>query len=450
MTKEVIVIGGGLAGSEAAWQVAKRGVDVVLYEMRPLKQTGAHQSGYLAELVCSNSLGSRLPDRASGVLMTEIRCLKSLLLSIAEREAVPAGGALAVDREAFARGVTEQIDTQPHITLIREEVSRIPDGIVIVASGPLTSDKLANELSRITGEEHLYFFDALSPIVETESIDMSVSFRASRYGRGQIAEGDYINCPMNEVEYEAFIDALLGAEKIPLRDFEVAVKTGVRAGPHGYFEGCLPVEVIAERGRKSLAYGPMRPVGLIDPRSGKRPYAVVQLRQDNLIGNLYNIVGFQTNLTYYEQDRVFSLIPGLEEVKFIRYGQMHRNTFINAPRVLLPTLQFCKRTSIIFAGQITGVEGYLGNIATGLYAGWSAARLAHGYDPIIFPQTTMLGSLCHYISHAEPKSFQPMKANFGIMPPLDDGTKRNRRQRSQAYANRSSNDLELFLDEFNN
>ncbi|TET85334.1 MAG: methylenetetrahydrofolate--tRNA-(uracil(54)-C(5))-methyltransferase (FADH(2)-oxidizing) TrmFO [Anaerolineales bacterium] len=449
MTKEVIVIGGGLAGSEAAWQVAKRGVDVVLYEMRPLKQTGAHQSGYLAELVCSNSLGSRLPDRASGVLMTELRRLESLLLSIAEREAVPAGGALAVDREAFARGVTEQIDTQPHITLIREEVSRIPDGIVIVASGPLTSDKLANELSRITGEEHLYFFDALSPIVETKSIDMSVSFRASRYGRGQIAEGDYINCPMNEVEYEAFIDALLGAEKIPLHDFEVAVKAGVRAGPHVYFEGCLPVEVIAERGRKSLAYGPMRPVGLIDPRSGKRPYAVVQLRQDNLIGNLYNIVGFQTNLTYCEQDRVFSMIPGLEEVKFIRYGQMHRNTFINAPRLLLPTLQFCKRPSIIFAGQITGVEGYLGNIATGLYAGWSAARLAHGYDPIILPQTTMLGSLCHYISHADPKSFQPMKANFGIITPLDDDTRRNRRQRAKAYANRSSNDLALFLDEYN-
>jgi len=447
MTKEVIVIGGGLAGSEAAWQVAKRGVDVVLYEMRPLKQTGAHQSGYLAELVCSNSLGSRLPDRASGVLMTELRCLESMLLSIAEREAVPAGGALAVDREAFARGVTEQIDTQPQITLIREEVDRIPDGIVIVASGPLTSDKLANELSRITGEEHLYFFDAISPIVEAESIDMSVCFRASRYGRGQIAEGDYINCPMNEVEYEAFIDALLGSEKIPLRDFEVAVKAGVRAGPHGYFEGCLPVEVIAERGRESLAYGPMRPVGLIDPRSGKRPYAVVQLRQDNLIGNLYNIVGFQTNLTYCEQDRVLSMIPGLEEAKFIRYGQMHRNTFINSPMVLLPTLQFRKRPIIIFAGQITGVEGYLGNIATGLYAGCSAARLAHGDDPIILPQTTMLGSLCHYISHADPKSFQPMKANFGIMPPLDDGTRRNRRQRAQAYSIRSSNDLGLFIND---
>ncbi|MCK4693967.1 MAG: methylenetetrahydrofolate--tRNA-(uracil(54)-C(5))-methyltransferase (FADH(2)-oxidizing) TrmFO, partial [Anaerolineales bacterium] len=293
MTEEVIVIGGGLAGSEAAWQIARRGVDVLLFEMRPLKQTGAHQSGYLAELVCSNSLGSRLPDRASGVLMTELRYLGSLLLSIAERVAVPAGGALAVDREAFARGVTEKIESHPHITLIREEVERIPEGIVVLASGPLTSEKLANELSLITGEEHLYFYDALSPIVEAESIDMSIAFRASRYGRGQNSEGDYINCPMNEVEYEEFIDALLGSERIPLHDFEVAVTGGVLAGEEKYFEGCLPVEVIAERGRDSLAYGPMRPVGLIDPRSGHRPHAVVQLRQDNLIGSLYNIVGFQ-------------------------------------------------------------------------------------------------------------------------------------------------------------
>lgn len=445
MTEEVIVIGGGLAGSEAAWQIARRGVDVVLFEMRPLKQTGAHQSGYLAELVCSNSLGSRLPDRASGVLMTELRYLGSVLLSIAEMVAVPAGGALAVDREAFARGVTEKIESHPHITLIREEVNRIPEGIVVLASGPLTSDKLAKRISRTNGEEHLYFYDALSPIVEVESINMSIAFRASRYGRGQNSEGDYINCPMNEVEYEEFIDALLVSERIPLHDFEVAVTGGVLAGEAKYFEGCLPVEVIAERGRDSLAYGPMRPVGLIDPRSGHRPHAVVQLRQDNLIGSLYNIVGFQTNLTYSEQARVLRKIPGLEEARFIRYGQMHRNTYINAPKILLPTLQSRNRRSLFFAGQITGVEGYLSNIATGLYAGWSAARLAHGDEALILPQTTMLGSLCHYISHADSSSFQPMKSNFGIIPPLDDGIRRNRRKRAQAYALRSTNDLMLFM-----
>ena len=445
MTEEVVVIGGGLAGSEAAWQIAERGVGVLLFEMRPLKQTGAHQSGYLAELVCSNSLGSQLPDRASGVLMTELRHLGSLLLSIAEKVAVPAGGALAVDREAFAQAVTEKIEAHPHITLIREEVERIPEGIVIIASGPLTSDKLANELAQITGEGYLYFYDALSPIVEAESINMSVAFRASRYGRGQISEGDYINCPMNEVEYNQFIDALLQADRIPLHDFDTGIIEGVIAGPPKYFEACLPVEVIAERGMAALAYGPMRPVGLVDPRSGHRPHAVVQLRQDNLIGSLYNIVGFQTNLTYNEQARVFRKIPGLEEARFIRYGQMHRNTYINAPKILLPTLQLVNRRSLLFAGQITGVEGYLSNIATGLYAGMSATRLAHGLETVILPQTTMLGSLCHYVSHADPNSFQPMKANFGIIPPLDDGIRRNRRGRAQAYAHRSKIDLESFL-----
>ena len=448
MPKDVIIIGGGLAGSEAAWQIAERGVDVVLYEMRPLKQTGAHQSGYLAELVCSNSLGSKLPDRASGVLMTELRLLGSLLLSIAEKVAVPAGGALAVDREAFARGVTEKIETHPRITLRREEVQRISEGIVIIASGPLTSDELANELSRITGEEHLYFYDALSPIVEAESINMSVAFRASRYGRGQISEGDYINCPMNEDQYQEFISALLAADRIPLHDFEVDLKQGVTSGADKYFEACLPVEVIAERGRDALAYGPMRPVGLIDPRSGQRPYAVVQLRQDNLVGSLYNIVGFQTNLTYTEQTRVLRLIPGLEEARFIRYGQMHRNTYINAPKILSPTLQSLNRRSLLFAGQITGVEGYLSNIATGLYAGWIASRLAHGDEPVILPQTTMLGSLCHYISHADSRSFQPMKANFGILPTLADGIRRNRRKRARAYSLRSTNELKKFVAKY--
>jgi methylenetetrahydrofolate--tRNA-(uracil-5-)-methyltransferase len=446
MNTDAVVVGGGLAGSEAAWQLAKRGIGVRLYEMRPNISTGAHQTGSLAELVCSNSLGSKLPDRASGVLMAELRTLGSMVLICAERNAVPAGGALAVDRERFARDVTEQIENHPQIQIVRSEVKRIPEGFVIIASGPLTSDSLAQAIGGLSGQDHLYFFDALAPIIDVESINMQVAFRASRYERGERAEGDYINCPLNKEEYEAFIDRLLRAERIPLRSFEQEIQDGVRAGAHHYFEGCLPVEIIAERGRDSLAFGPMRPVGLIDPRSGKRPYAVLQLRQDNLAGSLYNMVGFQTNLKYDEQRDVFRMIPGLENAHFHRYGQMHRNTFLNSPTQLGSNLQHRGRSDLFFAGQLTGVEGYLGNIATGLLAGINLSRLIIGHELLVIPRETMLGSLAHYIAHADPKSFQPMKANFGLMVPLDDGRKRNRRERASAYAERSAAVLAEYLE----
>jgi methylenetetrahydrofolate--tRNA-(uracil-5-)-methyltransferase len=447
MAQELIVIGGGLAGSEAAWQAAEQGLCVKLFEMRPEVQTGAHQGESLAELVCSNSLGSQLPDRASGVLMSELRQLGSLLLLCAEKTAVPAGGALAVDREAFAQVVTERIKGHHNITIIREEVKSIPDGDVIIASGPLTSTSLSTALANLTGEEHLYFFDALSPIVEAESIDMEIAFRASRYDRGEVEGGDYINCPLDQGEYATFVGALLEADRIPLRSFEETIDQGVRAGAHQYFEGCLPIEVIAERGEASLAFGPMRPVGLIDPRTGRRPHAVVQLRQDNLAGSLYNLVGFQTNLRYEEQRNVFRKIPGLQRAKFARFGQMHRNTFVNSPGLLEPSLQVRQRQNLYLAGQITGVEGYLGNIATGLLAGVNAARASRGLQRLILPRTTMLGALCHYITHAESKRFQPMKANFGILPPFDDGKRRNRRERQRAHAARSSRDLARYLVE---
>lgn len=446
MNTDAVVVGGGLAGSEAAWQLAKRGIRVRLYEMRPDISTGAHQTGSLAELVCSNSLGSKLPDRASGVLMTELRTLGSMVLICAERNAVPAGGALAVDRERFARDVTEQIEKHPQIQIVRTEVKSIPEGFVIIASGPLTSDSLAQAIGGLSDQDHLYFFDALAPIIDVESINMQVAFRASRYERGERAEGDYINCPLNKEEYEAFIDSLLRAERIPLRSFEKEIQDGVRAGAHHYFEGCLPVEIIAERGRDSLAFGPMRPVGLIDPRSGKRPYAVLQLRQDNLAGSLYNMVGFQTNLRYEEQRDVFRMIPGLENARFQRYGQMHRNTFLNSPTQLGSNLQHRGRSDLFFAGQLTGVEGYLGNIATGLLAGINLSRLIKRHELLVIPRETMLGSLAHYIVHADPKLFQPMKANFGLMVPLDDGRKRNRRERASAYAERSAAVLAEYLE----
>ncbi|MFO3796152.1 MAG: methylenetetrahydrofolate--tRNA-(uracil(54)-C(5))-methyltransferase (FADH(2)-oxidizing) TrmFO [Anaerolineales bacterium] len=441
----VVVIGGGLAGSEAAWQAAERGLYVHLYEMRPQRMTGAHQTADLAELVCSNSLGSRLPDRASGVLQSELRRLKSMLLACAEESALPAGSALAVDRGLFARKVTERIEQHPNIRVIREEVAEIPSTPTIIASGPLTSPALTQAIVRLTGEEHLYFYDAISPIVTAESINMDVAFRASRYGRGIAEEGDYINCPMNRDEYEAFVDALLMAERIELREFENEIRQGVRAGMDRFFEGCLPIEILAERGRDALAFGPLRPVGLIDPRTGKRPYAVVQLRQDNLSADLYNIVGFQTNLKYSEQQRVFRMIPGLEQAEFVRYGQMHRNTFIASPRLLLPTLQFRGRPDLFFAGQITGVEGYMGNIATGLLAGWNAARLIQGKMPLTLPTVTMLGALCHYVTHASLKDFQPMKANFGILPPLESEKRLDKRARAQAYAQRALATLDSFL-----
>ncbi|MCK6538426.1 MAG: methylenetetrahydrofolate--tRNA-(uracil(54)-C(5))-methyltransferase (FADH(2)-oxidizing) TrmFO [Anaerolineales bacterium] len=434
---DLIVIGGGLAGSEAAWQAAERGLKVRLYEMRPGLQTGAHQTHDLAELVCSNSLGSNLPDRASGLLKNETRLLGSMLLECAEEAALPAGGALAVDRELFARLVTERIENHPNIEIAREEARTVPDAPAIIASGPLTSPALSDSIAKLSGGEHLFFFDAIAPVIHADSINMEIAFRASRYGAGEQEAGDYINCPFTKEEYYAFADALRHAERIELRAFEEAIKSGVKAGH--FFEGCLPVEIIAERGLDSLAFGPMRPVGLRDPRTGKRPYAVVQLRQDNLAGSLYNMVGFQTNLKFPEQKRVFRMIPGLENAEFMRYGQMHRNTFIASPKLLRPTLQSIQREDLFFAGQITGVEGYMGNIATGLLAGVNAARLLRGEEPITLPRTTMLGALCHYVTHADLKDFQPMKANFGILPPLN--AKVNKRERGRAYAERALADL---------
>jgi methylenetetrahydrofolate--tRNA-(uracil-5-)-methyltransferase len=441
---DLIVIGGGLAGSEAAWQAAQRGLKVRLYEMRPMLQTGAHQTHDLAELVCSNSLGSNLPDRASGLLKNETRLLGSMLLECAEKASLPAGGALAVDRELFARLVTERIESHPNIEIIRQEVKEIPDTLTIIASGPLTSPALSDSVAKLSGEEHLFFFDAIAPVIQAETINMDIAFRASRYGTGEQDEGDYINCPFTKEEYYSFVEALLKAERIELRAFEEAIKSGVKAGH--FFEGCLPVEIIAERGLDSLAFGPMRPVGLRDPRTGKRPYAVVQLRQDNLAGSLYNLVGFQTNLKYPEQKRVFRMIPGLENAEFMRYGQMHRNTFIASPRLLRPTLQHIARDDLFFAGQITGVEGYMGNIATGLLAGLNAARLLQSEEPVTLPPTTMLGALCHYVTHADLKDFQPMKANFGILPPLEFTSKIGKRERGKAYAERALVDLQVYLD----
>jgi methylenetetrahydrofolate--tRNA-(uracil-5-)-methyltransferase len=436
-SKHATVVGGGLAGSEAAWQLAERGIEVTLFEMRPRKTTGAHVSDRLGELVCSNSFGSKLPDRAPGMLKAELDLLGSLLMRIAEHSALPAGGALAVDREAFAAQVSAALEAHPRIHIAREEVTAIPDGPAIIATGPLTSPALAQAIGALTGEQYLYFYDAIAPIVTADSIDMSIAFRASRYGRGQEDEGDYINCPLNRDEYEAFVTALLNAETAELRDFE-------REDPH-FFEGCLPVEQIAARGRESLSFGPMRPVGLRDPRTGKRPYAVVQLRRDNLAGSLYNLVGFQTNLKWGQQERVLRLIPGLAQAEFVRMGQMHRNTFINSPALLEPTLQFRSRPALFFAGQITGVEGYMGNVATGLLAGVNLARLLHDQATVALPPTTMLGALCHYVTHAESAHFQPMKSNFGILPELD-APPRDKRQRAAAYVTRGLHDLRALME----
>jgi methylenetetrahydrofolate--tRNA-(uracil-5-)-methyltransferase len=438
MIEQLIVIGGGLAGSEAAWQAANAGVRVRLYEMRPLQPTPAHVSGNLAELVCSNSLGSSLVSKAPGLLKAELRGLGSLILQCAEETAVPAGSSLAVDRDLFAGLVSQRIDEHPLIEIIREEIKVIPDRPVIIASGPLTSAALTAEIQRLSGEDHLYFYDAVSPIVHADSIDMSIAFRQSRYDKGDQTEGDYINCPLNKEEYEDLIEAILTAETITLKSFE-------REDPN-FFEGCMPVEVMARRGRDALAFGPLRPVGLIDPRTGKRPYAVVQLRQDNVAASLYNMVGFQTNLRWGEQRRVLRMIPGLENAEFLRYGMMHRNTYVNAPRLLQPTLQMRNRSDLFFAGQITGVEGYVGNAGTGLLAGINAARFLQGQAPVIFPTGTMLGALCHYVTHADPGDFQPMKANFGLFQPPQD--KINKRVRGHWYAEKALTRMRRFTREF--
>jgi methylenetetrahydrofolate--tRNA-(uracil-5-)-methyltransferase len=444
---DLIIVGGGLAGSEAAWQAAIQGIKVQLYEMRPNVQTGAHQGDRLAELVCSNSLGSNLDDRAAGVLKNELRTLNSLLIKCADDCAVPAGGALAVDRELYSEKVTALIEGHPNIEVVRQEITEIPPEPTIIASGPLTSTKLAGAIQRFTGHDQIFFFDALAPIIARDSINLDLAYEASRYGKNSSGSiGDYINCPMNRDEYYRFVTELVKAERISLQDFEKKIENGVTAGAQRYFEGCLPVEIIALRGRDALAYGPMRPVGLTDPRTGAHSYAIVQLRQDNLAKTLYNMVGFQTNLTYAEQERVFRMIPGLEQAEFARFGQMHRNTFIFSPGLLNPTLQYKYRQDLFFAGQLTGVEGYVGNIATGLLAGWNAANLIMGKSLIEMPAETMIGSLCNYISHADAKDFQPMKANYGIMPDLEDKI-RGKQARAAAFAERSKNVLKKFIEE---
>lgn len=433
---ELVVVGGGLAGTEAAWQVAKQGIPVTISEMRPLKTTPAHVTDSLAELVCSNSLGSDLPDRAPGLLKAELRRLGSVVLQCADANAVPAGGALAVDRNLFAQAVTQRVEAHPLITVRRQEVAEVPSIPAVIASGPLTSASLSQAIASLTGQKHLYFYDAMAPIVAVDSIDMSVAFHGSRYDRGETERGDYINCPLNKEQYQAFVKALDAAEQAHLRQFE-------EQDPQ-FFEGCLPVEEIARRGSKALAYGPLRPVGLMNPHTGKRPFAVVQLRQDNQAGTLYNMVGFQTNLRWGEQDRVFRMIPGLENADFVRYGQMHRNTFINAPELLLPTMQYKGRDDLFFAGQITGIEGYIGNTASGWLAGFNAARRLAGKSLLSLPKETMIGALCHYVTHADLDSFQPMKANFGLMPPLSPPV-RNKRQRYRAYMERALHALEDWI-----
>ncbi len=439
------VIGGGLSGSEAAWQAAEAGIQVKLFEMRPIHASPAHETDFLGELICSNSLGSVLPERASGMLKEELRILNSNLLRIAEACALPAGSALAVDRNAFAEQLTASIESHPNIEVIRQEVIDLPEGPTIICTGPLTSPAFSKSLAAFTGSEHLFFYDAIAPIVQEESIDFSIAFRASRYDKGTEEEGDYINCPMSKDQYHAFVGELAQAERIVLKSFEQDINTGVKAGAGTYFEGCLPVEVMAARGAETLAFGPMTPKGLME-HTPEKPYAVVQLRQDNQAGSLYNLVGFQTNLTFGEQKRVFRMIPGLQNAEFYRYGQMHRNTFLYAPALLFPSLQSKTRADLFIAGQLTGVEGYMGNIATGLLAGINAVRTLKQQTPWIFPKTTMLGSLVSYITEADQKNFQPMKANFGILPPLPKKIQ-DKKKRFMAYTARGLEELSAYLAE---
>lgn len=434
LMEAVTVIGAGLAGSEAAWQLARRGVPVRLYEMRPQKLTPAHHTGYFAELVCSNSLKAMALDNAAGLLKEEMRRLDSLVMACADRHRVSAGGALAVDREGFARAVTEVLESHPLVEVYREEVAEIPrEGIVVLATGPLTSEAMTASLRELTGLEYLYFYDAVAPIVTVDSIDMEKVFRSSRYGKG---EGEYLNCPMNKEEYERFWEALVTAERVPLKEFEKEVN----------FEGCLPIEVLARRDKEAIRYGPLKPVGLVDPRTGRQPYAVVQLRQDNAAGTLYNLVGFQTNLKWEEQKRVFRLIPGLERAEFARFGVMHRNTYVNSPVLLNPTFECKKRPGLFLAGQMTGVEGYVESAAAGLMAGINAARLYRGEKLLVFPRETAHGALAHYITSADPKNFQPMNITFGLLPPLDRRI-RERRQRNLALSQRALEALESWKRE---
>jgi methylenetetrahydrofolate--tRNA-(uracil-5-)-methyltransferase len=414
--EKITIIGAGLAGCEAAWQAAERGVPVTLHEMKPAKFSPAHSLPGFAELVCSNSLRGESLENAVGLLKEELRRVGGLFMAAAENTRVPAGGALAVDREEFSRFITARIESHPLIEVVRGEVTEIPaDGIVVIASGPLTSEALAERLRALTGD-YLYFYDAIAPIVAADSIDPARAFRASRYGKGE--GDDYLNCPLDQGEYEAFVTELLAAEKVPYREFEKAV----------HFEGCMPIEEMAERGRETLRFGPMKPVGLTDPRSGREPHAVVQLRLENREGTMYNLVGFQTRLTYREQRRVFQMIPGLENAEFIRLGSMHRNTFINAPRLLAPTLQLRSEPRVLFAGQITGVEGYVESAACGFLAGVNAARLAGGGELIVPPAATALGALIGHITSADTRHFQPMNVNYGLFPELPGKVKKKERR----------------------
>jgi len=434
---KVTIIGAGLAGSEAAWQVAEAGFDVELYEMRPQVMSPAHHTDQFAELVCSNSLRGAAVENAVGLLKEEMRILNSLIMKAADATRVPAGGALAVDREAFSKYITDTLRQHPRITIINQEVTEIPEvSTLIIASGPLTSLALSEAIGRMTGSKYLYFYDAAAPILVGDSLDSNKVYRASRYGKG---DDDYINCPMNKEEYINFWNELTRAETVPVKDFEKPI----------FFEGCMPVEEMASRGIDTLRFGPLKPVGLEHPLTGEKPYAVVQLRQDNFAATLYNIVGFQTHLKWPEQERVFRLIPGLEKAEFVRLGVMHRNTFINSPKLLDSTLQLVDNRNVFFAGQITGVEGYVESAASGLVAGINAARLVAGLELLVFPRETAHGALCQYITNTEVKHFQPMNINFGLLPPLEERIK-DKKIKNGLIAERALLALEKFREKIGN
>lgn len=428
--KMVNVVGAGLAGSEAAWQIAQAGVPVRLYEMRPVKSTEAHHTSNFAELVCSNSLRGNSLANAVGLLKEEMRRLNSVVITSADETAVPAGGALAVDRDSFSETITRKVKEHPLVTVINEEITEIPEGITVVATGPLTSHPLAESIKAFNGSDGFYFYDAAAPIVDKATIDMDKVYLKSRYDKGEAA---YLNCPMTEEEFKAFHEALINAEVAELKSFE----------KEKYFEGCMPIEVMAQRGFKTMLFGPMKPVGLEDPKTGKRPYAVIQLRQDNAAASLYNIVGFQTHLKWGEQKRVFRMIPGLENAEFVRYGVMHRNSFMNSPELLKPTYQSTKREDLFFAGQMTGVEGYVESAQSGIVAGKNMVRYLKGEELLVYPRETVMGSLAYYITHASPSDFQPMKANFGILPDLEGKVKK--KEKKEKYAQRALEKMEEFI-----
>lgn len=431
MNKTVTIVGGGLAGCEAAWQLAKRNIKVNIYEMRPVINTPAHHTDKLAELVCSNSFRSNELTNAAGLLKAEMRMLDSLIIRIADENRLPAGGALAVDREKFSNKITEIMSNHPNIEIYREEIKNIPQPPAIIATGPLTSNKFSADISKFLGDEHIYFYDAAAPIITRDSIDWEIAFWGSRYQKG---DADYVNLPFSKEEYFNFYNELINAEVHPLKDFEKPV----------FFEGCMPIEVMAKRGPKTLLFGPLKPVGIIDPKTGKRPFGVVQLRKEDKEGILFNMVGFQTSLKWGEQKRVFSLIPGLKDIEFVRYGFIHRNTFIASPKFLNPTLEFKNKKGLFFAGQITGVEGYIESAAAGIVAGINCARHLTGEELLIFPRETIIGALCNYITTSDPENFQPMKSNYGLLPPIDIKVS-SKKERNKILSERSLESLRSFI-----